>query len=441
MGFDIVIANPPYIQLQRNKGELADLYQGMKYETFDRTGDIYCLFYEIGLNLLKDSGILTYISSNKWMRAGYGEKLRKFFIKYNPLLLIDLGPGIFESATVDTNILVIKKLKNKNKLKGLTLTKEGLNNLEDFVKNSAVKLNNLGSGSWFIGSSAEQRLKEKIERIGKPLKDWDVSIYRGILTGLNEAFIIDDKKRDEILQNCEDEDEVMYTNAIIKPILRGRDIKGYSYEWAGLWVIVIPAGWTNINRGKNNAEKFFKDTFSSIYQHLKSFEEKAKKRDDQGDYWWELRHCTYYSEFEKEKVVWGNISYNSTFSFVERGMFINAPANILISDNGYTKYLCGVMNSKIFDWEFKQVGIFLGYAFEWKKQYVEQVHVPRITSQNQPLVSQIESLVDQILLAKKKDPNAATSSLEKQIDILVYQLYGLTDEEVKIVEEQENANT
>ncbi len=443
VGFDAVIGNPPYIQLQKAYNDTmkyADLYKNMNYETFDRTGDIYCLFYERGIQIAKDNGILCYISSNKWMRAGYGEKLRNFFLKYNPLLLLDLGPGIFESATVDTCIMMLQKNdKSKSKqysLKAVTITKE--KNLpldiDEQVKENAVTLHKLTKDAWFIGSEAEQKLKEKIEHLGKPLKDWDVKIYRGVLTGLNEAFIIDDTKRQEILDNCKDDDERRRTEAIIKPILRGRDIKRYYYEWAGLWVIVIPAGWTNKNRKNESPEFFIESQFQSLMNHLKQFEAKAKKRDDRGDYWWELRTCAYYSEFEKEKVVWGNISYDSQFSYVEPGIFINAPSNFIVSDKINIKYLCGVMNSKIFDREFKRIGIFLGNAYEWKKQYVEKVRIPPITSSNQHIVSQIESLVDKILAAKKTNHAADTTPWEKEIDQLVYKLYDLTDEEIGIVE-------
>ncbi|MCS6934110.1 MAG: Eco57I restriction-modification methylase domain-containing protein, partial [Chitinophagales bacterium] len=258
-GFDIVIGNPPYIQLQRDGGLLANLYQNANFETFVRTGDIYVLFYEKGIQLLKDNGVLCYITSNKWMRAGYGEKLRQYFLQFEPLLLIDLGPGVFENATVDTNILLIKKNSPaRQPLKAVTLTRHGKEEMkiEEYMQQNAVVLEKLTVEAWFIGSSAEQRLKEKIERLGKPLKDWDVNIYRGILTGLNEAFIISTEKRNEILANCKDKEERKRTEAIIKPILRGRDIKRYYYDWAGLWVIVIPAGWTNANRGKEDANQY-----------------------------------------------------------------------------------------------------------------------------------------------------------------------------------------
>jgi len=441
-GFDVVIGNPPYIQLQKaidNTKKYADLYHNQKYSTFDRTGDIYCLFYEKGIRLLKEKGLLTFITSNKWMRAGYGEKLREFFIRYNPLQLIDLGPGVFESATVDTNILIIQNTDNQKQLKAVTLQKEDQESIARALNEKGVLLSNLTKGAWFIGSDAEQKLKEKIECIGKPLKDWDVNIYRGVLTGLNEAFIINTEKRNEILANCQDQAERQRTEAIIKPILRGRDIKRYYCEWAGLWVIVIPAGWTNkvsssFSIDYKKAEQFIWQQFPALMQHLKPFEEKAKKRDDQGDYWWELRHCAYYPEFEKEKVVWGNISYNSQFSFVEEGVFINAPANLIVSNSVSIKFLVGLMNSKIFDREFKRVGIFLGHAFEWKKQYVEQVKIPPITPANEPIVKQIEELVDKILEAKKENHEADTSQWEREIDDLVYKLYSLTTEEIKIVE-------
>ncbi|MCX7589712.1 MAG: BREX-1 system adenine-specific DNA-methyltransferase PglX, partial [Patescibacteria group bacterium] len=231
-GFDIVIANPPYIQLQKNHGELANLYQSFNFKTFDRMGDIYTLFYEKGIELLKNGGILTYITSNKWLRAGYGKKIREFFINFEPLLLIDLGPNVFESAIVDTCILFVKKEKKQlNEFKGIDLKKEDKNNINLAVEKSE-KIVKISPQPWFIGSRIEYRIKEKIEKYGKPLKDWNVKIYRGILTGLNEAFIIDNQKREEILANCQSEDERKRTEQIIKPILRGRDIKRYYYEWA-----------------------------------------------------------------------------------------------------------------------------------------------------------------------------------------------------------------
>ena len=187
-GFDIVLGNPPYIQLQNNSGALAKKYENIDYKTFARTGDIYCLFYERGLELLKEGGILCYITSNKWMRAGYGEKTRGFFAKNsNPLLLLDFaGVKIFESATVDTNILLLSKGKNEGKTVCAVTNKQNkdsVKNLSVFVRQQHTVCDFSSSDSWVILSPIEQSIKRKIEAVGTPLKDWDINIYRGVLTG------------------------------------------------------------------------------------------------------------------------------------------------------------------------------------------------------------------------------------------------------------------
>ena len=221
-GFDIVIGNPPYIQLQNNGGELAKLYEGGGYSSFARTGDIYSLFYERGWQLLKQNGHLCYITSNKWMRAGYGEKIREFFAnKTNPMLLIDFaGMKVFDSATVDTNILLFSKSNNKHEtICAVTnkQNKDSVKNLSDFVQQQNVICDFSNSDSWVELSPIEQSIKKKIEAVGTPLKDWDISIYRGVLTGYNEAFIIDTAKRDEILANCQSDEERKKTAELIRP--------------------------------------------------------------------------------------------------------------------------------------------------------------------------------------------------------------------------------
>jgi len=443
-GFDVVIGNPPYIQLQKDEGNLAKLYEKQNYETFSRMGDIYTLFYEKGLQLLKPEGHLCFITSNKWMRAGYGEGLRKFFQKYNPKILIDLGPGIFESATVDTNILIIQKKQTTQKeLKAVTLQRQNGEPIyiEAQLKERGVTLSSLTKDAWFIGSSAEQKLKEKIERIGKPLKEWDVNIYRGVLTGLNEAFIIDSKKREEILANCKDEAERMRTEAIIKPILRGRDIKRYHYEWAGLWMIVIPAGWTNkVTQSsliEKNAENEVIKLLPSLMKYLLPFKAKAQKRDDQGDYWWELRHCAYYPEFEKEKVVYSEIVRQPQFYYDTEKFYVEATSFLMTGEK--MKYICGLLNSNPVTYFFKKwyAGGGLGEeGYRYKKAFLEKLHIPPITPSNQSIVQQIEAMVDKILYAKKENSKSDTSEWEREIDRLVYGLYELTEEEIKIIERQ-----
>ncbi|MGB4228945.1 MAG: Eco57I restriction-modification methylase domain-containing protein [Bacteroidales bacterium] len=449
VGFDAVIGNPPYIQLQKAYNDTmkyADLYKTMRYETFDRTGDIYCLFYEKGLQIAKDNGLLCYISSNKWMRAGYGEKLRAFFLKHKPLMLIDLGPGIFESATVDTCIMMLQKAKSTGEysLRAITIEKDKniSISIEQQVRDKAVILSKLSKDAWFIGSEAEQKLKEKIEHIGKPLKDWDVKIYYGIKTGFNEAFIIDNTKRQEILDNCKDEDERRRTEAIIKPILRGRDIKRYYYEWAGLWVIIAKFG-------------FYKEShlYPSIVQHLTRYEEQLKNRgqckynrqnkvninkDYTGQHHWlELDNNPneiYLKEFEKEKVVWQRITQAPTFCLVPPNVFV-LDSMAFFTSREFPKYQMAILNSKLIYFYVNKIVHQYGITgFRLSNQYVEIMPIPPITSSNQPIVSQIESLVDQILAAKKTNHAADTTAWEKEIDQLVYKLYELTDEEIGIVE-------
>ncbi|MDF1612890.1 Eco57I restriction-modification methylase domain-containing protein [Stygiobacter electus] len=436
-GFDIVIGNPPYVQLQKNGGSLAKQFENQNYNTFTRTGDIYTLFYEKGINILRNSGQLIFITSNKWMRAGYGEKLRVFFTKYNPVLLIDLGPGIFENATVDTNILLLQKTKNQNQLKAVTLQKNDSVDIVQQLNQNGVTLNKLNKDAWFIGSSAEQQLKEKIELIGKPLKDWDVKIYRGVLTGLNEAFIITTESRNEILANCKDEDERQRTEAIIKPILRGRDIKRYHYEWAGLWVIgTFPTLKLNID-DYSALKKYFLDNFD-----IKQLEQSGKKypslgfnaRKKTGNKWFETQdQIAYYPEFEKEKVVWKRIGSVIRFA-LDVNKTYPLDSNVVLTGK-HVKYLCGFLNSKLSIKQLLENSPKTGTGdVIISVQALEPHKIPPITPSNEHIVRQIESLVDKILAAKKQNPQSDTSHLERVIDQLVYKLYGLTEEEIGIIE-------
>ncbi|MGM9769064.1 MAG: Eco57I restriction-modification methylase domain-containing protein, partial [Candidatus Cryptobacteroides sp.] len=291
-GFDIIIGNPPYIQLQNNGGELNKLYAPCGFQSFASTGDIYCLFYERGWQLLKDNGHLCFITSNKWMRAGYGEKLRTFFANNtDPKLMIDFGGvKIFESATVDTNILLYEKSKNTHHTRCAVTNKQNkdsINNLSVFVQQQGTFCDFSGGDSWVILSPIEQSIKRKIEAVGTPLKDWDINIYRGVLTGCNEAFIISTEKRNEILANCKTEDERKRTEELIRPILRGRDIKRYGYEWADLWLI-------NTHNGvKGRIPRVRIEDYPAVKAHLDQFWDKIKDRADQGDTPYNLRNCAY----------------------------------------------------------------------------------------------------------------------------------------------------
>lgn len=250
--FDMIIGNPPYVQLQKDNGALAKKYSGQGYQTFERMGDIYSLFYERGHQLLQKGGILCYITSNKWMRAGYGESTRSFFLNHtNPLLLVDFaGQKIFKSATVDTNIMLFTKGGSDDQTNACVVKEDAILNLGVYISKYKTKLKFSNSKSWVVLSPIEQRIKEKIERIGTPLRDWDIQINYGIKTGYNEAFIISGEKKDELIAKdpkCAE---------IIRPILRGRDIKRYGYTFPDLWLINTHNGVKEKGLGRVRIEDY-----------------------------------------------------------------------------------------------------------------------------------------------------------------------------------------
>ena len=435
-GFDIVIGNPPYIQLQNNGGELAKLYENCNYSTFARTGDIYCLFYERGWQLLKKNGHLCYITSNKWMRAGYGEKTREFFAnKTNPMLLIDFaGVKIFESATVDTNILLFSKSNNKHETVCAVTNKQNkdsVKNLSDFVQQQNSICDFATSDSWVILSPIEQSIKKKIESVGTPLKDWDINIYRGVLTGCNEAFIIDSEKRDEILANCQTEEERKRTTELIRPILRGRDIKRYGYDWANLWLIAtFPSRHYDI------------DKYPSIKQYLLSFGierleqtgkthivngDKVKARKKTNNKWFETQDSiSYWEDFNKPKIVWGEISDRSKFAYEHGGKYIPEATTFLMVGN-HLPYLFCVLNSPLSEWFFSKVGTTTGVGtVRWKKFTIQQLLLPNITDRQQIL---FDNYVEQYMKGVK-----TKTDFTKDVNAEIYKSVGLTDIEIDYVE-------
>jgi type I restriction-modification system DNA methylase subunit len=343
-GFDIVIGNPPYVQLQAQEGELAKLYQDCGYSVFARTGDIYCLFYEQGIKLLKPKGLLCYITSNKWMRAAYGEKIRGFLSqKSNPLLLVDFGGiQIFESATVDTNVILIQKEYNKEQTTSIIINKENkssLKNLSDFVQQYSCKISFNTSDSWVILSPIEISIKNKIEAIGTPLKDWNISINFGVKTGCNEAFLINGDERQNLLDNCKDEAERQRTEAIIRPILRGKDIKRYSYSWSDKWII-------NTHNGiKGKLARIDIEQYPSIKFHLEKYWSIISSRSDKGDTPYNLRNCAYLDDFNKPKMLWKRVGSIIRFAYDEDRHIGLDSTCICVGEN--IEYLICVLNSPL----------------------------------------------------------------------------------------------
>ena len=431
-GFDIVIGNPPYIQLQNNSGELAQLYAGYGYSTFARTGDIYCLFYERGWQLLKKNGHLCYITSNKWMRAGYGEKIREFFAnKTNPMLLIDFaGVKIFESATVDTNILLFSKSSNQHKTVCAVTNKQNkdsVKNLSDFVQqqNSICDFSN--SDSWVILSSIEQSIKRKIEAVGTPLKDWDIQINYGIKTGFNDAFIISTEKREEILANCQTEDERKKTAELIRPILRGRDIKRYGYEWAELWLIAtFPSRHYNI------------DDYPSVKQYLLSYGiekleqtgkvhnvngDKVKSRKKTNNKWFETQDSiSYWEDFSKPKIIYPNMTKYLPFVYDNKSYVTNQKCFVITGK--YVAYLTAFFNSSLFKYCFRDSFPELqGGTRELSKIFFDKIPVCKVSDTQDVLFQEVIEDI-QYEYTKQK---------AQRIDSMLFDLYNLTPDERKTI--------
>jgi len=371
------------------------------------------------------------------MRSGYGKKIRGHFAEKNPLVVIDFGGfKVFDSATVDTNVLLVQNSENQESLFACHFEGDYMKgtSIHDYCRDNGFRLSGLTENTWFIGKPKELALKEKIEKIGKPVKEWDIKISYGIKTGLNEAFIIDETTRAKLISQDSKSEE------IIKPILRGRDIKRYSYEFAGLYIIIAKFG----------SYKTIEQKYPAVYNHLKKYEDKLKTRgqckgtrsgkSSSPDYpgqhhWLELDNNpqdSYIEQFEKEKIVWIELVDDGRFSYVKPGVYTEATTFLMTFQR--PKYLVGLMNSKVVNWYFDKICGESGVGTNrWKKFYVEAIPLPEINEDSEPTVNNIENLVDQILAIKEEDPKTSISDLEKQIDESVYQLYGLTSEEIELI--------
>nr|BCI57755.1 type IIG restriction enzyme R and M protein [Helicobacter pylori] len=449
LGFDCIIGNPPYIRQEHIK-DLKPLLEKQYQDFYNSSSDIYTYFFALALNLLKEKGFSAFITSNKYARAKYGAKLREWLLKKTTIVSymeLNALKKVFESATVDTSIIsFIKQPPSKESVfKYYEPTENDKENLKN-TPSLLMRQNALSTESFIFADTTLLDLRDKMENIGTPLKDYGIQIYRGILTGCNEAFIIPTEKRDAILKNCDDVQkdergmsERERTKELIKPILRGKDIKRYSYEWADLWVINTHNGYTSAFKSKIPPIDIEK--YPAIKAHLDSHYDAIVTRSDQGDTPYNLRNCAYLEDFEKEKIVYGEIVQEPRFYLdngeCELGVFY-AEATSFILTGEHLRYLLGMLHSKLITFAFKTfyAGGGLGESgYRYKKAFIERLPIPQITKSNKPTTDKIIALVDKILQTKEKDPKANTQGLEKEIDALVYQLYNLTDEEIKTIED------
>ncbi len=418
-GFDVVIGNPPYVQLQKDGGRLGKLYRNAGYATFASTGDLYQLFYEQGLRLLSSSGHLAFITSNSWLKAEYGKATRKHMAEaFTVLRLLEMGKDVFDNVIVDTSVLFGRRGKADESGKAVDmdrLSHKAFPPEEEFWSGFSPQ----GESPWSVLSSIEQGIMDKMVAVGTPLKEWDIAIYRGITTGLNGAFIIDNQTKEGLIAlDPRSED-------IIKPVLRGRDIERYRAKWAGKWLIATHNGYDGV-------PPIEIDDYPAIKTYLDGHYEQLEKRYDKGRTPYNLRNCAYHADFKGEKLFWMDMTARGRFSYSNEEMYCNDKGFMMTGAS--LKYLCAVLNSTLIAWLMKTEALTTGMGLpQWKKFAVERIPIPSLAPTSQKAFTE---MTDHILRAKGEDQGADTSESEAEIDQIVYQLYGLTPQEIVEIEQR-----
>ena len=489
-GFDVVIGNPPYVHLEKIK-ETSVALKNAGYKTYHSQGDIYCVFVEKGIELLKSKGLISYIMPNKWLQAGYGKPLREYLLNYKIFELIDFGDiQIFDGATTYPCIFISQKAAPQEKI-SISVLKES--NSMDFkfnvLETSEIFATNSFSGeTWVISSNKEQSFLERLKGRLKKLSEFiGGQAYRGVLTGLTEAFLIDEETKQKIVIADYKAEER------IKPFLQGRDLTKYNTITPSSYLILFEKGFTNKNIVEQSEPvNWLQSKYPSIHNWLSPFEDRATKRTDKGDYWWELRACDYYPKFAEPKIMYQAFQVKPCFIYDEKRLFCNNSIWFIPTSN---KALLGILNSKMGWWLITKycTQIQNGYQLIWK--YFGEIPVPELNS-----IALTELVEKMIAITQKQQSEietfkkyfAAKLSIEKvntklenwhelnfkdflkelqkanvklslseeaewmnyfneqkqkaqtlkseiaktdrEIDRMVYELYGLTEEEIKIVE-------
>lgn len=428
-GFNIVIANPPYIDAKKLKSQANNL---KRFTIYDGTADIYTYFYELALSLSNSDGIVTFITSNKWMRNDYGTNLRSLFLKHRIIALIDFNQNRLFNATVDTNILIITKQRisynpvissiEKNAEK-TTLTK--------MIENYAVSDVELGTGYWYLKKDKnKERIKSIIESTGKSLKDFGLTINRGVLTGYNDAFIINHEQKDVILSCCENADERNKTELLIQPVLRGKDIKRFSHDWHQLYLIATyPSRHYNIDEFP--ALKSFLLTFgvNKLEQTGKEYiidGKKIKSRKKTKNKWFEIQDSIgYWRDFLKPKILWQAISKDMTFTLDKDGTYCaDVTAFVMVGED--LLYFLAFLNSKLFN--YAVMSIYLeGDTFKSKNAIIQNFHIPIVSNDIKETIMELSN--------KAMDSEDNTEILN-QIDTIIYKLYNLEFDDILIIDPQ-----
>jgi adenine-specific DNA-methyltransferase len=418
-GFDIVIGNPPYVRQEQIKDLKPALQR--EYECYTGKADLFVYFYEQGLNLLKPGGYLTYISSNKYMRSSYGEKLRDFLGNKSKILhLIDFGDtNVFEEAIAYPSIILLQKdtpKQDTNSVKALTWSQdEPLDNFPAVFKQRSILIlqKELTRDGWRLQPPSVLRLLEKLRKAGTPLGEYvNGRFYRGIVTGLNEAFVVDRATRDRLIAEHPSSAE------ILKPFLRGKDVKRWRVDYQDLYLIFTRQG-TKINN------------YPAIKRHLEQFREALGKRLNvvrDGDEWFQIPYAiSYWQEFERPKIFMPAIAQSTDYTADYSGYYGNDKTNICVTNE--VEFIIGILNSIFMWWFIQQIAASKqGGYYEFKPMYVTQIPIPPASPTDK---NSIETLVQKCLDSQGQ----GVEQWEQEIDEIVARLYGLSAEDMKIIQE------
>ncbi|WP_071782726.1 Eco57I restriction-modification methylase domain-containing protein [Planktothrix agardhii] len=417
-GFDIVIGNPPYVRQEQIK-EFKPILQ-KQFDCYTGVADLFVYFFERGYQLLNTGGVLSYICSNKYFRSGYGEKLRDFLGKNTTIQqLIDFGDTDVFTAIAYPSIILFSKEKASKDAQLKALSWQQTEDLKDFpsvfdAQNFLMPQSALKADGWRLENTQVLDLLAKLRNAGKPLGEYvNGKFYRGILTGFNEAFVIDRATRDKLIAEHSSSAEV------IKPLLRGRDVKRWRVDYQDLWLIFTRRG-TDIKK------------YPAIEKHLGQYRNRLTAGVEggrkAGSYqWYDIQdNVAYWQEFEQIQIVWGNLATSPQFAIASSGFYICAPANLIVSE--HEKYfLLAILNSQITQYIVSQnAAVRQGGFLEFKPMYVSQIPIPTATEAEQKA---IEILVQKCLDAKGQN----VGQWEQEIDEIVARLYGLSDEDMQII--------
>ncbi|MGD0005990.1 MAG: TaqI-like C-terminal specificity domain-containing protein, partial [Anaerolineaceae bacterium] len=443
-GFDAVIGNPPYVR-QEMLGTQKKYFQ-QHYQVYNSVADLYSYFIEKGVSLLRDGGMFSYIVANKWMRTNYGQPLRSWLKTQKIKEIVDFGDlPVFEDATTYTCILRIKGGGKPGSIFTMAQVNTlNFSNLDAYIQEHSIPIRQerLEDRGWALVNEQTSDLIEKLRQRGVSLGQYvDEKVFYGIKTGLNEAFVLDAATRERLIAEDESSSE------LIKPFLAGRDVKRYVKPTSDRFLILIPRGWTREkSKGTKDAWKWLQQQYPAIAHHLSPFAEAGEKRYDKGEFWWELRACDYYLEFEKPKIIYPNICKNPEFTLDHSGLYTNQKCFIISTED---KYLLGIMNSALIFFLFRNILPKLrGDFFEPSYVFLKNFPIKTINYANQQDQNRHDRMVALVegMLALHRQAAAARLSQDKemiqrqiestdaQIDRLVYDLYGLSGEEIKIVE-------